>query len=1580
MATEGDLLITKATVILERPGDWQRWLFLRKDSAERNDLWQYLDPSLKAEQVKRIEQEKPKEKEIKEFYTGDARDGEITILDLSEKDVSRYELWLKVFTRKEAQWSKKEKALREFNHEISRTIASRHIHLISDCSTPYDRLKALKKHLCPSTSERNYQLRAHYQELLTLPKRSNLDTWFEDWLDTTRLMKEAALPEISGSRAQEDFIRAVRSLDESWATHQLTELIRKDQEEMEFIGISDLVAEYRSYYRRVRPIASSLGSFATLGVAEETPAQGAQGAQRARGAQGVQGVQGGQGSQDKNKGKKKGPTCVCGESHKFQDCPYVNYARRRPGWQPDQQVVRRFDELRAEQSFKASILRQVEARLKNQTQDKAGLHDDGKPQSVSSSGSYAALQTAITAKAEEHPPLINRWILDPGSNTHVANSRSFGWRTTAQAQPGECVYAGGQVLQIEEWGEVELHVNTPTGRQPFKLTYVAYIPGFFTNVLGLSRCRSLDIHFDSGKNCLYQQAPSNPVCYLEYKDGHWLIDADEKARPLPRALQGAAAVSGYRSKPSHQEKKPLELNSARAHTLLGHASYEAISHLSHNVEGVRIAQEDQRSTSWKDCEVCIKAKLHKLISRRVPQDVATRPFYRIGMDLVQLQERGDQCYNGDQWLLHAVDQSTKWHEGACLPDKSGPTLKQAVKRLLAKIQRQFNQAVIVIRLDSERGYSALYELLRDLGIAIEPRAPYTEEQNGGTERAGATIIIRARAIRIEACLPKELSNECVMTAIYLLNRTPIKALTWRTPFEAVHGRKPSLAHLNEIGARAYTLNHALKRGDKLESRALIGQLIGYDSTNIYRIWMPTLSRVIRTRDVIFMRPGQPGGKDYSDEKTLRQLVTVLDIEDPPASDEEVEQALHLARPAIEEIEEADEAEDQLICELRQQEKERQDLSKGFQGLPSPEETPEPDQSDQSDQNDQNDQAEITSSPMPRGWQPIREDQEAPDRVSNNAPRRDEISSQLDQGNIIPSRRTRRMPGAYVTSFMSAIGDQPKQRLHREQLPPPPKRWKDLLKHPFCQEFLEAAKEELHRCFIKGCFVLTSAREEEILEEILPLMWLFSYKFDEDGYLYKHKARLVVRGDLQDDWGDTYAATLAARVFRFLMAIAAAFGLLAYQYDVINAFLNAPLNRKLYAQSPEGFVQELGKLLELKRALYGLKDAPLLWYEHLKKTLKRLGLKPVEGVQCLFTSDRLIVFFYVDDIVVLVHPSHLSHHTQFEQELKKEYEIRSLGELRWFLGIRVLRDKPKRKIYLIQDSFIDKVTSKFDVKPSNRGSGAPLIEDYLEASTEPQNDHRTRTYQQLVGSLAYISTFTRPDVARAHSVLARHLQNPGQKHLSAAYQVWRYLLRTKHLAISASGDAPQNSYYLTKPHEAGDELIFYGASDAAFADDPERKSSQGYLFSLYGLPIDWKATVQRSVTKSTTEAELLALSLAGSELIWWKRLFKHVDFEIGIRPTLFCDNQQTVGIINKAEDRLNTKMRHVDTHQMWLRQEAETGQLQVSWMATDQMPADGLTKSLSSQKHSTFVEQLGLVDISNLLRGHLENEETSHALY
>ena len=226
------------------------------------------------------------------------------------------------------------------------------------------------------------------------------------------------------------------------------------------------------------------------------------------------------------------------------------------------------------------------------------------------------------------------------------------------------------------------------------------------------------------------------------------------------------------------------------------------------------------------------------------------------------------------------------------------------------------------------------------------------------------------------------------------------------------------------------------------------------------------------------------------------------------------------------------------------------------------------------------------------------------------------------------------------------------------------------------------------------------------------------------------------------------------------------------------------------------------------------------------------------------------------------------------------------------------------------------------------------------------------YQRKVGSLQYAATITRTDIARTTNKLSEFLLNPGPQHQEAINQAISYTYNSRYLAIEYSKEIDQQN-------------TFACASDAAFADDLNtRRSTEGYLFKLFGGPIDWHSTKQKTVTTSSTEAELLALSHAAKETIWWNRLFKEIELDPGHQPSIDCDNKQTIRLLTTDNPQLTTKLRHVDIHNHWLRQEVQRGNIHINWIPSAQMPADGLTKALPRQKHEVFIRQLGLIDIKN----------------
>jgi hypothetical protein len=534
-----------------------------------------------------------------------------------------------------------------------------------------------------------------------------------------------------------------------------------------------------------------------------------------------------------------------------------------------------------------------------------------------------------------------------------------------------------------------------------------------------------------------------------------------------------------------------------------------------------------------------------------------------------------------------------------------------------------------------------------------------------------------------------------------------------------------------------------------------------------------------------------------------------------------------------------------------------------------------------------------------------------------------------------------LPGIGMAFFLLQTT---KERFHRDQLPPPPKNWKELKAHSHATGFYEGARKEYTDLFKRETFQVVDIPEGK---QIIPVKWVFDYKFDSDGYLIKYKARLVVRGDLQIMlYEDTRATTLAARVFRLLMAILAVFDLEAYQLDAINAFVNSLIDEEVYIRFPPGFGRQ-GLVLRLLRALYGLRRSPRLWQLELGKTLIKLGLKQSNEESCLYSNEHLTVIFFVDDVVIIYHKDKRQQMENFKAKLMELYPMREIGDLKWFLGIRIIRDRAQRKLWMCQDSYIEKIAQRFHLTKAHTPD-TPAITTPQSQNDEKASPERILEYQQKVGSALFATTITRPDAARTANKLSEYNLNPGPRHLEAVNRLIGYLYGSRYLAIEFSSQRSST--------------VFLAASDAAFGDNEDRKSTEGYLMQLFGGPIDWRATKQKTVTTSTTEAELLSVSHASREVLWWNRLFKDIGLDIEHEVAVDCDNKQTVNLLQSKEPILHTKLRHVDIHQHWLRELVQDKKIHINWIPTSRMPADGLTKALPPNNHQKFVNMLGLRDI------------------
>ncbi|KAM4061197.1 Integrase, catalytic core [Hirsutella rhossiliensis] len=271
----------------------------------------------------------------------------------------------------------------------------------------------------------------------------------------------------------------------------------------------------------------------------------------------------------------------------------------------------------------------------------------------------------------------------------------------------------------------------------------------------------------------------------------------------------------------------------------------------------------------------------------------------------------------------------------------------------------------------------------------------------------------------------------------------------------------------------------------------------------------------------------------------------------------------------------------------------------------------------------------------------------------------------------------------------------------------------------------------------------------------------------------------------------------------------------------------------------------------------------------------------------------------------------------------------------------LVDRAQKKLWLAQASYLSKMAKKFHIEDDDQILGVPQIPITTE-ELKPYEKTATRDevhqYLSLIGSILHPAIHTRPDGAFPVGKLAQFSHNPGPKHRREARRCLAYLYHTRDRCICFS------------VKEA--ERRFLCASDSSFADNPEtRKSSQGYVFLFLGGPVDWKATKQATVTTSSTEAELLALSSAAKEQMQFSRLIKELDIKVEGTNELWCDNLQTIRLLTELSAKLKTNLKHIDIHRHWLRQEVQEERLQITWIKSTENPADGMTKPFPAKARS-----------------------------
>ena len=549
---------------------------------------------------------------------------------------------------------------------------------------------------------------------------------------------------------------------------------------------------------------------------------------------------------------------------------------------------------------------------------------------------------------------------------------------------------------------------------------------------------------------------------------------------------------------------------------------------------------------------------------------------------------------------------------------------------------------------------------------------------------------------------------------------------------------------------------------------------------------------------------------------------------------------------------------------------------------------------------------------------------------------DEGSDDEDVGVVRKSKRQRKEK-SFGSDFMTYLLEEGDPKTYKEAVTSPDgPMWKEAIKSEFDSILQNHTWELLD--LPAGC-------------KPLGCKWVFKKKLKTDGSVDKYKARLVVKGYKQQkglDYFDTYSPVTRITSIRIMLAIAAMRNLEVHQMDVKTAFLNGDIDEEIYMEQPEGFVvpgQER-KVCKLVKSIYGLKQAPMKWHEKFDQVVLPNGFKTNECDSCVYYKDDengyVMMTLYVDDL--LIAGSNDKVIKSAKDMLRSRFDMKDMGPADVILGVKISRTS--EGLALSQQHYVDKILERF-MKDDTETARTP-VDMTLHLSKNKGVGVSQLEYSRIIGSLMYLMSCTRPDIAYSISKLSRFTSNPGADHWKAITRVLRYLRGTRDYGL----------------HYGRYPAVLEGYTDANWISNKKAlKSTSGYVFTLAGAAVSWKSSKQTVITHSTMEAEFVALDKCSREAEYLRQFLE--DIPRWPKPVtaigLHCDSQSAIG---RAQSTMyNGQSRHIRRRHSSIRQLISTGIITIDYIPSKDNIADPLTKGLPREVVDKSSRGMGLKPIA-----------------